>query len=198
MDKLYSISKTADILGVSQKTLRVWDKQNKLIPVLTSGGHRRYKESDINAFIGIDPNSNDNKEICVIYARVSSQKQKMSGDLDRQSQRLSEYCAKHNLYVEHIIKDVGSGLNDKRIGFNQLTNLVITGKVNKVIVEHKDRLTRFQFNFIKKIFKTFGVDIIVIDDKDEISDIEELTRDMMSLLACFSVKYYGKRSLEIE
>lgn len=198
MDKLYSISKTADILGVSQKTLRVWDKQNKLIPVLTSGGHRRYKESDINAFIGIDPISNDNKEICVIYARVSSQKQKMSGDLDRQSQRLSEYCAKHNLYVEHIIKDVGSGLNDKRIGFNQLTNLVITGKVNKVIVEHKDRLTRFQFNFIKKIFKTFGVDIIVIDDKDEISDIEELTRDMMSLLACFSVKYYGKRSLEIE
>lgn len=198
MDKLYSISKTADILGVSQKTLRVWDKQNKLIPVLTSGGHRRYKESDINAFIGIDPISNDNKEICVIYARVSSQKQKTSGDLDRQSQRLSEYCAKHNLYVEHIIKDVGSGLNDKRIGFNQLTNLVITGKVNKVIIEHKDRLTRFQFNFIKKIFKTFGVDIIVIDDKDEISDIEELTRDMMSLLACFSVKYYGKRSLEIE
>ena len=198
MDKLYSISKTADILGVSQKTLRVWDKQNKLIPVLTSGGHRRYKESDINAFIGIEPISNDNKEICVIYARVSSQKQKTSGDLDRQSQRLSEYCAKHNLYVEHIIKDVGSGLNDKRIGFNQLTNLVITGKVNKVIVEHKDRLTRFQFNFIKKIFKTFGVDIIVIDDKDEISDIEELTRDMMSLLACFSVKYYGKRSLEIE
>ena len=198
MDKLYSISKTADILGVSQKTLRVWDKQNKLIPVLTSGGHRRYKESDINAFIGIDPISNDNKEICVIYARVSSQKQKTSGDLDRQSQRLSEYCAKHNLYVEHIIKDVGSGLNDKRIGFNQLTNLVITGKVNKVIIEHKDRLTRFQFNFIKKIFKTFGVDIIVIDDKDEISDAEELTRDMMSLLACFSVKYYGKRSLEIE
>ena len=198
MDKLYSISKTADILGVSQKTLRIWDKQNKLIPVLTSGGHRRYKESDINAFIGIDSISNDNKEICVIYARVSSQKQKTSGDLDRQSQRLSEYCAKHNLYVEHIIKDVGSGLNDKRIGFNQLTNLVITGKVNKVIVEHKDRLTRFQFNFIKKIFKTFGVDIIVIDDKDEISDIEELTRDMMSLLACFSVKYYGKRSLEIE
>ena len=166
MDKLYSISKTADILGVSQKTLRVWDKQNKLIPVLTSGGHRRYKESDINAFIGIDPSSNDNKEICVIYARVSSQKQKISGDLDHQSQRLSEYCAKHNLYVEHIIKDVGSGLNDKRIGFNQLINLVITGKVNKVIVEHKDRLTRFQFNFIKKIFKTFGVDIIVIDDKE--------------------------------
>ena len=196
MDKLYSISKTADILGVSQKTLRVWDKQNKLIPVLTSGGHRRYKESDINAFIGIDSISNDNKEICVIYARVSSQKQKTSGDLDRQSQRLSEYCAKHNLYVEHIIKDVGSGLNDKRIGFNQLTNLVITGKVNKVIVEHKDRLTRFQFNFIKKMYAVFGCEIIVLDDKEDVSDAEELTRDLMALLASFSGKYYGRRSIE--
>ena len=132
----------------------------------------------------------------MIYARVSSQKQKISGDLDRQSQRLSEYCAKHNLYVEHIIKDVGSGLNDKRIGFNQLINLVITGKVNKVIVEHKDRLTRFQFNFIKKMYAVFGCEIIVLDDKEDVSDAEELTRDLMALLASFSGKYYGRRSIE--
>ena len=51
MDKLYSISKTAEILDVSPKTLRIWDKEGKLNPVLTSGGHRRYKESDINDII---------------------------------------------------------------------------------------------------------------------------------------------------
>ena len=51
MDKLYSISKTAKILDVTPKTLRIWDKDGKLKPVLTSGGHRRYKESDINAII---------------------------------------------------------------------------------------------------------------------------------------------------
>ena len=99
MDKLYSISKTAEILDVTPKTLRLWDKENKLKPVLTKGGHRRYKESDINAFIVIDNITEDNKCVCATYARVSSQKQKNSGDLDRQSQRLSEYCAKHNLYV---------------------------------------------------------------------------------------------------
>ena len=114
----------------------------------------------------------------------------MSGDLDRQSQRLSEYCAKHNLYVEHIIKDCGSGLNDKRQGFAQLTDLVVKGKVNKVIVEHKDRLTRFQFNFIKKMYAVFGCEIIVLDDKEDVSDAEELTRDLMALLASFSGKYY--------
>ena len=196
MDKLYSISKTAEILDVTPKTLRIWDKENKLKPVLTSGGHRRYKESDINKILGIEETQVEKKEVCVTYSRVSSQKQKVSGDLDRQSQRLSEYCAKHNLYVEYIIKDCGSGLNDKRSGFVQLTDLVIKGKVNKVIVEHKDRLTRFQYNFIEKIYKVFGCEIIAVDDKEDVSDAEELTRDLMVLLASFSGKYYGRRSLE--
>ena len=197
MDKLYNISKAAEILGVTPKTLRVWDKESKLKPILTSGGHRRYRESDINKIIGIDQTSETKQEICATYARVSSQKQKVSGDLDRQSQRLSEYCAKHNLYVGYIIKDCGSGLNDKRQGFAQLTNLIVKGKVNKVIIEHKDRLTRFQFNFIKKIYAIFGCEIIVLDNKEDVSDAEELTRDLMALLASFSGKYYGRRSLKI-
>ena len=196
MDKLYNISKTAEILDVTPKTLRVWDKENKLKPILTSGGHRRYRESDINKIIGVEQNDEAKQEICATYARVSSQKQKVSGDLDRQSQRLSEYCAKHNLYVEHIIKDCGSGLNDKRQWFTQLTDLVIKGKVNKVIIEHKDRLTRFQFNFIKKMYAVFGCEIIVLDDKEDVSDAEELTMDLTALLASFSVKDYGRRSLE--
>ena len=196
MDKLYNISKTAEILDVTPKTLRIWDKENKLKPVLTSGGHRRYKESDINKILGIEETQVEKKEVCVTYSRVSSQKQKVSGDLDRQSQRLSEYCAKHNLYVEYIIKDCGSGLNDKRSGFIQLTDLVIKGKVNKVIVEHKDRLTRFQYNFIEKMYKVFGCEIIAVDDKEDVSDTEELTRDLMALLASFSGKYYGRRNLE--
>lgn len=195
MDKLYSISKTAKILDVTPKTLRIWDKEGKLKPVLTSGGHRRYKESDINAIIGVDSVIEENKCVCATYARVSSQKQKNSGDLDRQSQRLSEYCAKHNLYVEHIIKDCGSGLNDKRNGFVRLTDLVINGKISKVVIEHRDRLTRFQYHFIEKIYKVFGCEIIAVDDKEDVSDAEELTRDLMALLASFSGKYYGKRSL---
>ena len=81
-------------------------------------------------------------------------------------------------------------------GITQLTDLVVKGKVNKVIVEHKDRLTRFQFNFIKKMYAVFGCEIVVLDDKEDVSDAEELTRDLMALLASFSGKYYGRRSLE--
>ena len=97
--------------------------------------------------------------------------------------------------VTHIIKDVGSGLNDNRSGFIRLTDLIISGKVNKLVVEHKDRLTRFQFKFIKKMFESYGCEVIVVNGAD-VSDTEELAADMMSLLASFSGRFYGKRSAE--
>ena len=97
--------------------------------------------------------------------------------------------------MKYIITDVGSGMNDNRSGFARLTELVVKRKVSAVIVEHKDRLTRFQFNFIKKMFESYGCEVIVINGMD-VSDTEELAADMMSLLASFSGKFYGKRSAE--
>lgn len=196
-DKLLNINQTAQYLNVSKETLRNWDKNNKLIPLKTSGGHRRYKQSELDLFIGNIKEIEiiEQEVICVTYARVSSNEQKQKGDLDRQSQRLSEYCAKHRLYVNHIIKDVGSGLNDNRSGFNKLTDLVIKQKVNKIIIEHKDRLTRFQFNFIEKMFNSYDCEIIIVNNAD-VSSEEELATDMMSLLASFSGKFYGRRSAE--
>lgn len=196
MSNLFNIKQASEYLSVSQDTLRKWDRSGKLIALKTVGGHRRYKQSDLDNYIGIINDYSENIEIiCVTYSRVSSNEQKQKGDLDRQSQRLSEYCAKNNLLVKHIIKDVGSGLNDNRSGFNRLAELVIKQKVNKLIIENKDRLTRFQFNFIEKMFNSYGCEIIIINKKD-VSSEEELATDMMSLLASFSGKFYGRRSAE--
>lgn len=196
MGKLLRIKDTASYLNVSQDTLRKWDKADKLKPLKTAGGHRRYDTDTLDEFIGLVRKKEEEMPIvCATYARVSTNEQKQKGDLDRQSQRLSEYCAKHGLLVTYIIKDVGSGLNDNRSGFTKLTDLIISHKVNKLIIEHNDRLTRFQFKFIKKMFETYGCEVIVINGMD-VSDIEELTADMMSLLASFSGKLYGKRSAE--
>lgn len=198
MEQLMTIKQAADYLNVTQDTLRRWDITGKLVSLKTSGGHRRYRKSQLDAYIGI-PEAKDAVEaketICATYARVSSNEQKQKGDLDRQSQRLSEYCAKHGLHVKHIIKDCGSGLNDNRAGFNRLTDLVIQGKVSKVIIEHKDRLTRFQFNFIRKLFTSYGCEVVILNGTD-VSNEEELAADMMSLLASFSGKFYGRRSAE--
>lgn len=194
MDKLIQIAQAAEILGVSQATLRTWDESGKLKSVKTEGGHRRYRQSDINAFMGHKEEvvPEEAKPVCT-YARVSSHDQKQKGDLDRQSQRLSEFCAKKKYMVEHIIKDVGSGLSDTRSGLNRLFDLVLNKKISKVVVEHKDRLTRFQFNVLDKFFTSYGVEIECMESVS-FNDEEELTNDIMMLMAVFSGRLYGRRS----
>ncbi|MCK9434320.1 MAG: IS607 family transposase [Candidatus Cloacimonetes bacterium] len=197
MDKLLSISKTAKMLGVSDETLRNWHRDGKLVPVKTKGGHRRYLESDILALLGIKTVPQEIKDACAnkvaIYGRVSSHDQKQKGDLDRQCQRLSEYCAKKHYTVEHIIKDVGSGLSDSRVGLNRLFDLVISQQIRKVIIENNDRLTRFQFNVLVRFFDSYGI-IIECVEKGDKTDEQDLVDDIMMLMASFSGKLYGRRS----
>ena len=199
MDKLITIQQAAASLGVSTKTLRVWDANGKLPSVKTKGGHRRYRLSDIHSYI--DPKAdtlnkevvNNNPDVVATYGRVSSHDQKKKGDLDRQCQRLSEYCAKKKYKVDYILKDVGSGLSDSRNGLNKLFDLVIERKINKVVIENKDRLTRYQFNVLSRFFSSYGVEIETVDNKI-CTDEEELTNDIMMLMAVFSGKLYGRRS----
>lgn len=90
---------------------------------------------------------------------------------------------------------MGSGLNDKRKGFVKLCKLVIDKKINKIIIEHKDRLTRFQYNLIEMFFNSYGVEIELVDKK-EYTEQEELVNDMMMLIASFSGRLYSARAKE--
>jgi len=198
MDKLLTIDETKKILNVSKCTLQRWDNSGKLKALRTEGGHRRYRQSDIDSIIGKEEDKKElsNKEIIVAtYARCSTPDQKAHGDIDRQSTRIFEYCTKKGYKIEHIIKDMGSGLNDKRKGFVKLCKLVIDKKINKVVIEHKDRLTRFQYNLIEMFFNSYDVEIELVDKKDY-TEQEELVNDMMMLLASFSGKVYSLRAQE--
>lgn len=193
-NNLLTISQASKLLHVSQRTLRNWEKEGKISSVKTVGGHRRYSMIELNKLLDIKEEKQNNVELPIAtYSRVSSHEQKTKGDLDRQSQRLSEYCAKKKYLVEHIIKDVGSGLSDSRSGFVKLSKLVYEKKISKIIIEYKDRLTRFQFGFIERMFNSYGVEIICVE-KNDISEEEELVNDIMMLMASFSGKLYGKRS----
>lgn len=193
-NKFLTISQAAKFLNVSQDTLRKWDIAKKLVPIKTCGGHRRYSIEQLNSLVGIKAtNIEKNQNLIAIYARVSSHDQKQKGDLDRQFQRLTEFCIKNKYTIIEGIKDVGSGLSDSRTGFVKLTNLVIKQGITKIVIENKDRLTRFQFGFIEKMFNSYGVEIICIEQK-EVNEDEELINDMMMLIASFSGKLYGRRS----
>ena len=193
--KLLSIGKTAEVLGVHIDTLREWDKEGKLVPVKTPGNHRRYKMSDIEAFCGeIKEKTEETGEVRVAtYARVSSHEQKAKGDLERQNGRVLAYC------VYKVIKsyeEVGSGMCDTRAKLRNLFMLVSEKQIDKVIVEHKDRLTRFNFQFLEDFFASHNVKIEWMEEVLGKRYEDELVEDMLTLMSSFSNKIYGKRSAE--
>ena len=99
------------------------------------------------------------------------------------------------IITQDVLKDVGSGLNEKRANFQKLLTMVCNNEVRNVYVTYKDRLTRFGFYYLETIFLAHDVRIIVVKDSTlNKSTQEELVDDMMSLIASFSDKLYGMRS----
>lgn len=196
--KLVSIGKAADLLGVHVDTLREWDNDGRLVPVKTLGNHRRYKLEDIESLCGDKPKKPKSDLIRVAcYARVSSHEQKQKGDLERQAGRILTYCAEKQYHVVKSYDEVGSGMSDNRGKLKQLFKLVSERKIDRVIVEHKDRLTRFNFNFLLDFFDSYDVGIEWVSETMTNKSYEqELVEDMLTLMSSFSNKIYGKRSAE--
>lgn len=182
MEKHYSIAQFAELSGISKSTLRRYDKENTLKPAYTSsGGHRRYTESQLFELIGKKNNTN---KINVGYVRISSKKQ--IDDLERQYTLMETYLISKGKPFE-IIKSVGSGINYNNPSLNDLVDMVISGRVNKVFIMHKDRLVRFGFELLQSIFKRYGVEIEIINHQNNTIE-EELVTDLIQLVTDLSPK----------
>ena len=64
-----------------------------------------------------------------------------------------------------------------------MLDLVMEDKVNRIFITYKERLSIFGYETIEKICKKYDVDIIVLNENKEKSIEQELTEDMMMLLA---------------
>ena len=193
MEKLISIQKTSEFLGVSQNTLRSWGEHGKLKAIRTEGGHRRYKLSEVQKMQG-ERGIEMNKDVVAVYCRVSSHEQKEKGDLERQKGRILEYCVNKKHAVGHILEDVSSGMKGQRPKLNKLYELVANQEINRVVVDYKDRLTRFQFDVFERFFSSHGVEIECVSVSLPKSYENELVEDILALMASFSGKIYGNRS----
>ena len=139
----------------------------------------------------LDPESSDSDKAVCIYARVSTPKQKT--DLDNQIKFLRQYLVSKGLNPEYVYSDIASGMNEDRKGLNEMMSDIISGKISKVVISHKDRLTRFGFGYLKTIFSRYNTEIEIVNLEDEKSFQDELSEDLVATIHHFSMKFYGKR-----
>ena len=106
-------------------------------------------------------------------------------DLVTQEQKLLSYAQQlHKSKPENIISisDLGSGLNYKKKGLKQLLNLILLGKVQTLIINHKDRLLRFGSELIFTLCAFKRVTVKILEDSKERSFEEELSSDVIELM----------------
>jgi len=174
-------------IGVSEQTLRNWDKSGKLIAKRTKGNHRFYTEDDYNDYMGI---SSKNQKKSYIYARVSTRNQK--DDLDNQIDFLKQYTNAKGIIVDDYLTDIGSGMDYKRKEWNELLDMVMQDKVDNIYVSYKDRFVRFGFEWFEQLCKKHQTNLIVVNN-EETSPEQEVVDDLVAIINVFSCRVSGLR-----
>ena len=177
-----------DLLQISRKTLHVYSRDGRIRYTVMPNTMYNYNEEDVYKIL-----NKDIKRKTVIYARVSTSKQK--NDLQNQIQQLKQWCFMNGNTISAIYSDIASGISfEKRKGFFEMLDEIMNHKVEKVILTYKDRLSRVGFELFKYLFQKFRTEIIVISEiGDPKLDSEEVFGEIVSLLHCYSMKMYSKR-----
>ncbi len=184
----YSIGKFGELIGVTQQTLRNWDKVGKLKPCHTGkSGYRYYSQQQLQYYLGLK-GENPVKKKVVGYCRVSSNKQK--DDLVRQVENVKSYMIAKG-YSFDVVTDIGSGINYNKKGLNQLIDMVVACEVEKIVVLYKDRLLRFGYELIEILCSKYGTTIEIIDNTEKTEE-QELVEDLVQIVTVSTGKRANK------
>jgi putative resolvase len=192
MENTIGTGKAAKILGVTVKTLQRWEREKRLIPIARTTTNRRlYTVSQIRLFIGLQQTRGKEASRIVAYCRVSSAAQKP--DLINQRRVLEEFIVARGLANVEFVEEIGGGLNFKRKKFLLLMEEIGRREIKILILAHRDRLTRFGFEWFEHYAKVNGCEVLVLN-QERLSPEQEMVQDLMTIVHCFSSRLYGLRN----
>ncbi len=173
------LSDYAKQMGVRYETAWRWFRDGKI-------QGRRIGLHTIMITEGQEESPSASTRRVAIYARVSSAENK--SNLESQAERLVAYCAARGYQVAKVVKEIGSGINDAR---PKLLALLADESIGLIVVEHKDRLTRFGFRYLDTLLTTQGRAIEVVNQAE--NGTEDVLADLTAIVYSFCARLYGQR-----
>ena len=197
--RLVKIGAAAKMLGTTPGQLRKWEANGELLPARkTQGGTRYYAIADLfgrsaaaSPAAASPAAASPEEPLTVCYARVSSHDQK--ADLDRQQAALEAYCATKG-WRTRVIRDLGSGMNYRKKGLQELLEMILRRRFERLVITHKDRLLRFGAELVFRLCELQGIEIVIVHQGEQPSFEEELAQDVLEIITVFSARLYGSRS----
>ena len=180
----------AERLGVTVRTLQIWDKKGILKAYRTPTNRRYYTEEQYLEYTG---QPLQNKRLNVAYARVSNNSQK--DDLKNQISFIRQYVNAKGVILDDVITDIGSGLNYNRKNWNKLLEKVMQNEIDTIYITYKDRFVRFGYEWFERLCKMHDTKIVVLNNV-ETSPTQEMIDDMVSIVHVFSGRLSGLRKYQ--
>ncbi len=171
------LSQYAKQQGISYSTALRWWHQGVI---------RGYQAPSGTIIVEAETKPPAREERVAIYARVSSAEHKEN--LERQVERLVQYCTVRGYQVAQITKEMASGVNESR---PKLLALLKDRQTTRIVVEHQDRLTRFGFRYLETLLELQGRTIEVVNVAE--NDQEDLIADLVAIVYSFTARLYGQR-----
>ena len=171
------LSKWAKNNGLTYRTAYQYFIDGRLDAIQLDTGTILVSEEDVKKKV---------EEKTVIYCRESSSENKPA--LENQLKRCSDFCAAKGWVISKTIKEIGSGLNDKRPKFLEI---IEDKTITRIVVEHKDRFGRFGLEPIRRLLALNGKELFIINEAD--SNKEDLIQDFVSIITSFCARVYGQR-----
>jgi len=171
------LSQYAKQQGISYKTAWRWYKAGQLDAYQTATG---------TVIVRDQPAVIASTGRIALYARVSSAGQK--DELTRQMERLRTYALARGYQVAKEVTEIASGLNDHR---PKLSKLLQDQSIGTIVVEHRDRLTRFGFHSIEALLANEGRHVEVIFPSETTDDLVD---DFVSVITSMAARIYGRRN----
>lgn len=176
------------ILKVTRQTLTKYVKEGRVKVTIKGNGQYDYDSDSVYNLL-----NKDIERKTYIYARVSNTKQKK--DLENQVHLLKTFCFQNGYVLNGVYQDIASGISfEKRKEFFDLLDEVLAGKVKRVIITYKDRLSRVGFELFSYLFAKHGCEIVVLSEVGftELYS-EEVFDDVVHLLDNYSLNLSSKR-----
>lgn len=141
-----------ELLQITRPTLTKYVKEGLIKTTTLPNGRYDYdKESVYKLFNkGVDRKT-------YLYTRVSTPKQKP--DLENQINILKQFCFSNGYCVNKIFSDIASGISfEKRKDFFKMLDDIVAGKVERIVITYKDRLSRVGFELFYHLFKKYNTE----------------------------------------
>jgi predicted site-specific integrase-resolvase len=159
--------KALEVLGVSYSTLKRYSKRGIIRTYKYQMPHMRgknnYWDEDVYALVGrkwVEENW------IVGYVRVAGWSNRDTQKLEEQKELMRQYCTRRGISLDRVYEDRGPGTDfseQRRPALHQLVQDILQGRVQALVVDHWNRLSRVAPELWSLLLKFNKCDLVIMN-----------------------------------